>query len=484
MLLIVSFIAFLSAGFVEATGVPDLRMAMWPAALLLVLGTCVYVRSVRALWDHHIRFARVDRSHPRCPSHLRRPSVRRKKVASVDSATAGRVADPVPVRLASKATTSEARTRLRATEAEGESFQRLSKSKAQDLDMDHLHISWVDFLWAYLVVAPSAAGLALTGLAVLLLRQWLHRIGCPVRRPCDPRRVVGRLLLESMEVVQYECMYKDEASGAVVARFRWKDFAVVQNDGSMRIAETLVATVDVDTKRMVSAALDGRELDPSDAMVLIFFHSISSGHAKLHALANWGVNHMLIEDRVLQQCAIVTAAYNFFGRTRFPTYAKAWYDFGVSTYDHSRIDQVFDHGVKAGIRAHPETRQLMPHSDLCNFVVKVRRQFIRAFEKYEDRMLGIDMEALFVGTVLHSLDHQNLEWNIEDPLWFAPVSPDFAAMAEFCRLVRVGFVEDIWSVPFARRFREASHPFFKEVYERGARINKRLADHMDICITK
>uniref|UniRef100_A0A7S2LU64 Uncharacterized protein n=2 Tax=Zooxanthella nutricula TaxID=1333877 RepID=A0A7S2LU64_9DINO len=355
---------------------------------------------------------------------------------------------------------------------------------AQDLDMDHLHIPWVGFLWAYLAVWPSSAALAFTGMAVLLLRQRLHRLGCPVRKPCDPCHVVGRLLLESMEVVQYDCMGEDEASGAVVAHFRWKHFPMLQNDGSVRIAEVFVAAVDVETKRMKSAALDGRELDPRDAMVLVFFHTIFAGHVKLHAMANWGVNHMLIEDSVLQRCAVTTTAYNFFGHTRFPAYARAWYRLGVSAHDFSRIDQVIDHGVKAGVRAHSETRQLMRHSDLCNFVVKIRKQFMRAFEKHEERMLGIDMEALFVGTVLHSLDHQHFEWNIEDPLWLVPVCPDFAALAEFGRFVHAGFLKDIWTVPFPRKYRETTHPFFAEVYRRAARINKRLADQMDICIIK
>jgi len=287
-----------------------------------------------------------------------------------------------------------------------------------------------------------------------------------------------------MEVLQFDRIGEDEATSAIVAHFRWNRFAMLQNDGSVRVADAFVAAVDLQTKCLTSAALDGRELHPSDAMVLIAFHSSTAGHVKLHALANWGINPMLIEDAVLQRCAVTTLIYNFFGKTRFPEYAEAWYRYGISTHDFSRIDLVFDHGLKTGICAHAETRQLMRHSDLCNFVVKVRRQFMRAFEKHEHSMLGIDMEALFVGTVLHSLDHQHFEWNIEDPLWLVPVCPDFAALAEFGRFVHAGFLKDIWTVPFPRKYRETTHPFFAEVYRRAARINKRLADQMDICIIK
>ena len=44
------------------------------------------------------------------------------------------------------------------------------------------------------------------------------------------------------------------------------------------------------------------------------------------------------------------------------------------------------------------------------------RKVFKNFAKYKDCFLGIDVEALFVGTIIYSLDHTMMDWNLEDPL--------------------------------------------------------------------
>ena len=92
------------------------------------------------------------------------------------------------------------------------------------------------------------------------------------------------------------------------------------------------------------------------------------------------------------------------------------------------------------------------------------------------------LKTLFVGTVLHSLDHTLMEWNLEDPLYLDVDDPLFGKMAEMGRIVRVGFVEDVPFLYFHKRFKGAGHPFYDAVYEKAARIDKKFADHMDKCI--
>merc|ERR1719210_896043 len=124
---------------------------------------------------------------------------------------------------------------------------------------------------------------------------------------------------------------------------------------------------------------------------------------------------MLVEDGFLQKNSVVTTMYNYFGKSTFPRLAAFWYSWGISKFDFHNISHVIDHGVDMGIPFHAHVRQLMQHSEICSFVVKVRNHFMNAFAQHRAELLGIDGEALFVGTILHSLDHTLMEWNLEDP---------------------------------------------------------------------
>merc|ERR1711862_1005515 len=54
----------------------------------------------------------------------------------------------------------------------------------------------------------------------------------------------------------------------------------------------------------------------------------------------------------------------------------------------------------------------MRYSRFVNFSIKARAIFINEFAKHKHLFPGIDGEAFFVGTVLHSLDHTLMEWNL------------------------------------------------------------------------
>ena len=49
--------------------------------------------------------------------------------------------------------------------------------------------------------------------------------------------------------------------------------------------------------------------------------------------------------------------------------------------------------------------QLLTHNYSLQFVVKTRAIFHTEFAKHKALFPGVDGEAMFVGTVLHSLDH-------------------------------------------------------------------------------
>merc|ERR1712048_494527 len=152
--------------------------------------------------------------------------------------------------------------------------------------------------------------------------------------------------------------------------------------------------------------------------------------------------------------------YNYFGRSTFPRLVQFWQSIGLVRHNFENIGNVLDYGSKQGIAFHGTLRTLQAYSEVVDFVIKVRNSFLNSFEKYRDEFRGIDGEATFVGTVLHSLDHTLMAWNLPEPLWLDDSHPTFGAMAEIGQLVRAGFCEDLPGLTFAKRFSDAPHPFF------------------------
>jgi len=91
---------------------------------------------------------------------------------------------------------------------------------------------------------------------------------------------------------------------------------------------------------------------------------------------------------------------------------------------------------------------------------------------------------LFVGTVMHSLEHSHMDWNLEDVLWLDTSNPEYGKMAEMGRIVKVGFVPDLPGLLFHKRYKGSKHPFYDKIYREAAKINLKLADNMDTCVVK
>jgi len=99
-------------------------------------------------------------------------------------------------------------------------------------------------------------------------------------------------------------------------------------------------------------------------------------------------------------------------------------------------------------------------------------------------MKEIDAEGFFLGTVLHSLDHSQMDRVLTDPLSLAATSRDFESMASLGRFVRVGFVSDIPALQFNNRFSDAPRASYKTIYERAKEIDVDFADRMHACISQ
>ena len=363
----------------------------------------------------------------------------------------------------------------------------LSTEKARALDMDHLYLSFLQFLWAYTFVGPCANILKLKGEISLRARRYLVKCGLLTVKDVDIEYLIATLCLEQSQVIHYSTKLNRDNKN--IAGFFFPDFPYVDNNGKYQVADLFAVDIDLATRKFVKAKMDGINLTASETLILLWFNTIAAQHVKLHSFANWGVN---FDDSIkdinpfLYRSSVVTAIYNHFGYSSFRNFMKNWSEQGIlsSDWDPNALIDCFDHGVRESVSQHSQIYDLVPYSRFVNFSVKVRAIFFTEFAKHKHLFPGVHVEAMFVGTILHSLDHTLMEWNLKDPLWLDVNDPKFGKMAELGQIVRTGFVEDVPGLYFHKRFKGSGHPFYEAVYRKAAKIDKELADNMDTCIIK
>lgn len=377
----------------------------------------------------------------------------------------------------------------------GQVKQRLSarRRRAQDLSMDYQRVSFLDFVWANYFITPNTAWLAVSGVVRLKLRELLHRvicrrIGVPHPSSCvDQSKLAGTLLLESAQLVQFRGIF--EISGKKVATFVWPDMPLLDGDGTFETDESFTLSVDVDltTKCLERATLNGEPLAARDVVILVWFNTISANHVKIHSYANWASNPCDFTYSSFQhRMAVATIIYNYFGETMFPRITYCLNKLGMLSSSCQDITDVFHKGMTSGVPNHAGVAEIVNYSVFARFLIPVRAYFHNAFKQHRHDLPGIDPEALFIGTIVHSLDHTVASWNLPDPLYLDVdrCEPRFRVMAEMGRLVRSGFVDDIPFLLFRKNYSNSPDKFYQQVYAYAANINKRLADHMDCCIIK
>eukprot|EP00540_Astrosyne_radiata_P003703 CAMPEP_0116846758 /NCGR_PEP_ID=MMETSP0418-20121206/14026_1 /TAXON_ID=1158023 /ORGANISM="Astrosyne radiata, Strain 13vi08-1A" /LENGTH=492 /DNA_ID=CAMNT_0004478067 /DNA_START=27 /DNA_END=1505 /DNA_ORIENTATION=- len=475
-------------------------------ALIIYLGylrfpfvtSCFYFAyTIYVAWEAEISSKRVGRDVEYSPSHKDEPDAisPRVKARKVQSAAqkhpkafrnASMVYRPLPSIPKEKRehTMILRRTQAaRTTNLSGGTSTRLLQDHATTLNMDHIYISFFDFLWGNTFILPSAFLLGVKGVAILMIQQFLVRLG--IRKPskCNKAEIVAKLYLEGMLCINYH------SRDGNIAAFCFADFPYINNEGEFRKADLFEVKIDLETKLMVQAKLDDDILTPSEALILTVFYTIFGNHVKLHSLANWGVNvhpQHAKDNPFHARNSLVTVMYNYFGYSSFRRFIPIWKQMGVLSkkWKSESLAMHIDEGIRSGIGAHPNIADLAKYSKLVKFVIGTRAIFLDEFAKHKGTFQGCNGEALFVGTVLHSLDHTMMEWIVEDPLWLDVDCPKFGLMAEMDRIVRMGFVPDLDGLYFHKSFKGSGHPFYESVYKKAARINEDLADHMDTCIIK
>jgi len=314
-----------------------------------------------------------------------------------------------------------------------------------------------------------------------------------VKINCDYAALAATLLLEQTQAMHYYgCTNKDgKKESPNIAGFFFDDFPYVDADCEFQIAALFAVEIDLDTKRFHGAKLGDDNLTAKETVILLWFNTIAAQHVKLHAMANWGVN---LDDSLegvnsfLRQNSVVTVMYNFFGFTAFSGFFNTWVDQGLLSQGwigrNSPWVQSVNHGVGESVGQHGQIEELVKYSRFVKFVVKVRMIFMFEFSQHKDLFPGVDGEAMFIGTVLHSLDHTLMDWNLTDALYLDTTDNRFGKMAEIGQIVKAGFVSDVKGLIFHKRFKDSGHPFYEAVYKKAAKIDKKLADNMDTCIIK
>ena len=287
----------------------------------------------------------------------------------------------------------------------------MEERKAEELDMDHVYIRFLDFLWGLTFIGPMSYFLWKKGTTILKLRQFLIKHKIIKLKECDDMAsLIGTLILEQSQVINYFAKTKKESELGNIAGFFFPDFPYVDNDLNYKVADLFAVDIDLDTKKFVKAKLDSVDLTEQETLILLWFNTIAAQHVKLHAMANWGINqHQSIKksNAFLHQNSVVTAIYNYFGYSTFSNFLKTWEQQGLLSegwYEKGCLISCFNHGIKDGVSQHGHILDLVPHSRFVNFIVKVRSIFMDQFAKHKDSFPGVDGEVrIFTGLMNSSL---------------------------------------------------------------------------------
>jgi len=212
---------------------------------------------------------------------------------------------------------------------------------------------------------------------------------------------------------------------------------------------------------------------------------LTQDHPQVHAYANWSVNP---ESRnpFVRRISLITISYNHSGRSGFPSLLQLLVDLGLykfSTYE--AIDSLSTSRVPDNAPFHNHLMKIAHVSPYIAFIGRLRGFFLAEFEKYKTDFAGIDGEAFFISTVLHSTEHANAAYFVDD---FALTwkNPRYRANFESASLSRTGLTTQLTlALPFNDpRFKYAEHPLFQRVYAYAKTLDARLADEMEAAIIR
>lgn len=459
---------------------------------------------------------RAKKTDPDCPSHFRRPDL--PSFGSNVHAAARRFSDvnrlnldedhvlcPVTgklqnVRRDSDMTFVQAEKHRRASAMPlDRSDTHLDKKRAKRLDMDHLWMSLTDFMWAQWFVGipvqlnaifgnPFYTNHGLLGLVLQDLIYWLT--GWSVFDFSEEgyedncAKMAFEIMMENTGIV-----WVTDVSDEGIARMKVPSTTRILADGHVEVGD-LICLFDCEQRRIKSCHFNEESLCATDALVLLMASSVFHTHPILHSFSNWMVNTDYGIDAFTRRMGLITVKFNNLGMVIFSMFVDAVKQLKIIDVGIKQMKMVLHlhhtvphHGH--GTRGFDALHKLAKYSKWADFVLKLRPFFLLKFEEHSAQFPDVDGEALFIGTVLHSLDHRCFGDNAS-----IPVVRDLHRRGDpnlhlNHQIMAFTLATSICKSPYYIHnvsFKKAGCKFFREVYEHAATINKRFADKLDCAV--
>jgi len=271
----------------------------------------------------------------------------------------------------------------------------------------------------------------------------------------------------------------DDESGNLTAEFLLPQACHVLCDGTVTAGDLRIV-IDIRKRTILESTFLDKKLEIGDALSLTFLNGAVQTHPVIHSYANWGINPYS-NNEFLRKMAICTIVYNNNGASLFPKFVGILRRLGVLRYTTRDVTRVVLHQGPHTVPPHGHLRHLTKDVQIVDFIVKVRKFFLAEFVKHKDYFPGIDGEALFIGTVLHSIDHCQGPYVLDDITDFRG-SDEFLATRELATVILNCVTDNPRFTLFERRFSHAPHQFYRSVYQFAAKLHPRLADGLECTI--
>ena len=373
---------------------------------------------------------------------------------------------------------------------------------------DNIYLPFDAFMWGQFFLQIPASLLLLKGMVMLHGRDL---VGCGDYSDEDCRMTVAKLCLTTSLAKDIQKIEKNSQDQDILT-FYFRE-PVITTDTSRHYHTHLTVKINcTDTRHpvMLEATLGPQKspkgvdssdenLSGRDALILVSAHAGLINHPQIHSQANFATN-LDHEDDFVRRMSIITVLFNSYGNAS--TWLGSW-GLPVNT-DGGFQKPVFDHANRLGVGRDrggfpcphsPALKGLKEYSPYVKFVLAIRIKFMKLAKskKHEDFMKGMEPDALFQTTVMHSLDHANFE-AIFDPLMVDPSKTNkYSSMAVALQVARAGFTERLpgLSLMVPTLLKDApKDSFYQELYHAAKRVQTEcgltedFADEIECCVVR
>jgi len=359
----------------------------------------------------------------------------------------------------------------------------LSAERATEIGkMDHHYLGFIDFLWCSWWVTLR---LQLYVFRMYIQKRVQNYFGF-VQEKClstDNEQMVLDAVLNLPTLATWLCNLKKDADGNITCCFIAPNAAHINKDKGVTAGD-FDMHLDITNRKVLSATYCEKTIDLDEASALLVDIWLAQSHTILHAYGNWGVN-IDAPNPFIRRMSVVTIKLNSVGALYFE-FVDNLAKIGMANYcngENTAILAANGTGIYT-VPKHTVLLELQDHSPIIEFIVKVRGFFMKQFVKHQEDFPGIDGEALFVCTVIHSLDHWEAKKHLKT-VFMKKDDSEFSGDKEWASLAidfAAEYTDDAKYNWFENRFSHAPHAFYNDVYRFAAGINQEFAEQLQACM--